>query len=151
MSPFMSFGSSGLKLRRVSIRIASARFFVSLNRKSGRNPFGLSFSARIGIVQHGVILSAFSRRCPAIIKYPPSCVAVTPTLYRDPTKISFLKLKRPRIRANSVCPRISLSCLNDGRSGSLEKVFTFALPKYPALQENGPAAVFYFCNRSFFQ
>ena len=55
-----------LHLRLFGIEIASCvhqdcfgAFFVSLNSKSGRNPLGLSFSERIGVVQHGVVISAF--------------------------------------------------------------------------------------------
>ena len=53
-------------LRLFGIEIASCvhqdrfgAFFVSLHSKPGGNPLGLSFSERIGVVQHGVVISAF--------------------------------------------------------------------------------------------
>ena len=66
-------------LRLFGIEIASrihqdcfGAFFVSLNSKSGRNPLGLSFSERIGVVQHGVVISAFFAEMSCYHNYPPS-------------------------------------------------------------------------------
>ena len=68
-----------LHLRLFGIEIASCihqdcfgAFFVSLNSKSGRNPLGLSFSERIGVVQHGVVISAFFAEMSSYHNYPPS-------------------------------------------------------------------------------
>ena len=68
-----------LHLRLFGIEIASCihqdcfgAFFVSLNSKSGRNPLGLSFSERIGVVQHGVVISAFFAEMSCYHNYPPS-------------------------------------------------------------------------------
>ena len=68
-----------LHLRLFGIEIAScihqdcfSAFFVSLNSKSGRNPLGLSFSERIGVVQHGVVISAFFAEMSCYHNYPPS-------------------------------------------------------------------------------
>ena len=68
-----------LHLRLFGIEIASCihqdcfgAFFVSLNSKSGGNPLGLSFSERIGVVQHGVVISAFFAEMSCYHNYPPS-------------------------------------------------------------------------------
>ena len=60
-----------LHLRLFGIEIASCvhqdrfgAFFVSLHSKPGGNPLGLSFSERIGVVQHGVVISAFFAEMP---------------------------------------------------------------------------------------
>ena len=68
-----------LHLRLFGIEIASCvhqdcfgAFFVSLHRKPGGNPLGLSFSERIGVVQHGVVISAFFAEMSCYHNYPPS-------------------------------------------------------------------------------
>ena len=68
-----------LHLRLFGVEIASCvhqdcfgAFFVSLNSKSGGNPLGLSFSERIGVVQHGVVISAFFAEMSCYHNYPPS-------------------------------------------------------------------------------
>ena len=68
-----------IHLRLFGIEIASCihqdcfgAFFVSLNSKSGRNPLGLSFSERIGVIQHGVVISAFFAEMSCYHNYPPS-------------------------------------------------------------------------------
>ena len=68
-----------IHLRLFGIEIASCihqdcfgAFFVSLNSKSGGNPLGLSFSERIGVVQHGVVISAFFAEMSCYHNYPPS-------------------------------------------------------------------------------
>ena len=68
-----------LHLRLFGIEIASCvhqdrfgAFFVSLHSKPGGNPLGLSFSERIGVVQHGVVISAFFAEMSCYHNYPPS-------------------------------------------------------------------------------
>ena len=68
-----------LHLRLFGIEIASCvhqdrfgAFFVSLYSKPGGNPLGLSFSERIGVVQHGVVISAFFAEMSCYHNYPPS-------------------------------------------------------------------------------
>lgn len=68
-----------LHLRLFGIEIASCvhqdrfgAFFVSLHGKPGGNPLGLSFSERIGVVQHGVVISAFFAEMSCYHNYPPS-------------------------------------------------------------------------------
>ena len=59
MSPVPVFRLFGIEIAPRIHQDCFGAFFVSANSKSDRNPLGLSFSERIGIVQHGVILSAF--------------------------------------------------------------------------------------------
>ena len=68
-----------LHLRLFGIEIASCvhqdrfgAFFVPLHSKPGGNPLGLSFSERIGVVQHGVVISAFFAEMSCYHNYPPS-------------------------------------------------------------------------------
>ena len=68
-----------LHLRLFGIEIAScvhqdcfSAFFVSLHSKPGGNPLGLSFSERIGVVQHGVVISAFFAEMSCYHNYPSS-------------------------------------------------------------------------------
>ena len=68
-----------LHLRLFGIEIASCvhqdrfgAFFVSLHSKPGGNPLGLSFSERISVIQHGVVISAFFAEMSCYHNYPPS-------------------------------------------------------------------------------